>query len=414
MERQESFEIFNDAIKSEATRKYYKFYLNKFLIHSQAKDYDSLKNLGPSVLEQKIIDYVRYLKRKVEAGISSPNGLKGRVNPIELFLIQNDIVINWKKIKRMFPRLEKKKGDLPYTLDDLKVLLKTALSPRNKAIIAFFTSTGVRPESIIELEMRHIKQMNDGCVSVLIYENDPEEYPVFLTPEAWGYLKEYFKNREINGEKITASSPIFRNDYAETVAWKNAKPMTTNSLFIMMRPILAKTKIRGKLTPGAARYHKASFTGFRKWYETTLDNIIGINSNVVEKLMGHKNDLRGVYYNPDLNTRFVEFQKAIPFLTISDEKRQKLEIKSKDKEISELQQNHDQIQELKEKLDNTEKHLQKHKKRLDRIDREHYLVMEIDRIEKLTFAASKKNDDEKVYELTCQYNKLFEEYKEIL
>lgn len=359
MEEQESFQIFNDAIKTEATRKFYIFYIKKFLAYTKARDYDSLIKFGSSELEKKVIDYVRYLKRKNEAGIISPNGFRGRLAPIELFFDQNDIMINWKKIKRMYPRIEKKKGDLPYTLKDLKALMKNASKPRNKAVIAFFTSTGVRPEAVISLEMRHIKEMSDNCASVLIYEDDTEEYPVFLTPETWNYLKEYFKQRETNGEKLTANSPIFRNDFAETVAWKNIKPMTTNGLYMMMKPVLEKTKVRGNLQQGKVRYSKASFTGFRKWYETTLDNILNINSNIVEKLMGHRNDLRGVYYNPDLETRFNEFKKAIPKLTIDDSIRLEEEIKNKDDKIHDLETDKDRritnlevmISELSKRLD---------------------------------------------------------------
>jgi len=354
MEIQESFQIFDDAIKTKATRKFYTFYLNKFLAHTKARDYDSLIKFGSSELEKKVIDYVRYLKRKNEAGIISPNGFRGRLAPIELFFDQNDIDINWKKIKRMYPRTEKKKGDLPYTLKDLKALMKNTSKPRNKAVIAFFTSSGVRPEALIGLEMRHVKEISDNCASVLIYEHDTEEYQIFLTPEAWNYLKEYFKQRETNGEKLTANSPIFRNDFAETIAWQNVKPMTTNGLYMMMKPILEKTKVRGNLQQGKARYSKASFTGFRKWYETTLDNILDINPNVVEKLMGHRKDLRGVYYNPNLETRFNEFKKAISALTISDVERQKIRIEKQEKELTELE-------ELKRRLTATEAQIERMK-----------------------------------------------------
>ena len=58
------------------------------------------------------------------------------------------------------------------------------------------------------------------------------------------------------------------------------------------------------------RHHKALYGAFRKWFETTLNNMNNFNPNITEKLMGHRNDLRGTYYNPDLLTRFNEFQKS--------------------------------------------------------------------------------------------------------
>ncbi len=347
---QESFEIFNDAIQSEASRKYYIFYLKKFLGHTEVKDYDSLAHLKPADLELKVIQYVRYLKRKVEHGVISPNGFRGRTAPIELFFNQNDIVINWKKIKKMFPRREKKKGDIPYNLEDLKALLESATSPRNKALISFFTSNGVRPASIVNLSRENLKEMSNGCASVLIYKDDIEEYPVFLTPEAYKYLQDYFKDREFHGEKLKPTSPLFRNDYGEGTAWRNVKSVTEVSLYTIIVPLLKKAKIRSKLELGKARYSKATYGGFRKWFETTLLNMGGINPNIVEKLMGHKNDLRGTYYNPDLETRFKEFKKAIVNLTISDVLRQDIQLKQQREEIEKKTDLQSQISKLTDKI----------------------------------------------------------------
>lgn len=142
MVEQESFQIFNDAIKTEATRKFYIFYIKKFLAYTKARDYDSLIKFGSSELEKKVIDYVRYLKRKNEAGIISPNGFRGRLAPIELFFDQNDIMINWKKIKRMYPRIEKKKGDLPYTLKDLKALIEKRIKTKEQSCDCFLFKYG--------------------------------------------------------------------------------------------------------------------------------------------------------------------------------------------------------------------------------------------------------------------------------
>ena len=86
---QRSYEIFNESIRSEATRKTHKFYLNKFLEFSKIKDYDSLVSIDNKLLETILIDYVIYLKKKVEAKIITPNAFSKRFDPIELFMIQN-------------------------------------------------------------------------------------------------------------------------------------------------------------------------------------------------------------------------------------------------------------------------------------------------------------------------------------
>ncbi|HXT82742.1 MAG TPA: hypothetical protein VN704_00080, partial [Verrucomicrobiae bacterium] len=68
------------------------------------------------------------------------------------------------------------------------------------------------------------------------------------------------------------------------------------------------------------RFDKAAIYGFRKRFNTTLKTNNGINYNIAEKLMAHKNGLDGVYLKPTREQCFAEFVKAIPELEISHEK----------------------------------------------------------------------------------------------
>jgi len=51
--------------------------------------------------------------------------------------------------------------------------------------------------------------------------------------------------------------------------------------------------------------------------------IPAISQNDVEKLIGHKNGLKGLYYDPQDLSLFQEYKKAIPELTIGDIERVK-------------------------------------------------------------------------------------------
>lgn len=51
--------------------------------------------------------------------------------------------------------------------------------------------------------------------------------------------------------------------------------------------------------------------GFRKRFNTILKLENGVNYNVAEKLMGHRNGLDRVYLTPTLEELFSEFVKAI-------------------------------------------------------------------------------------------------------
>ena len=110
---------------------------------------------------------------------------------------------------------------------------------------------------------------------------------------------------------------------------------------------LIKSKLKTNLENGEKRHHKALYGAFRKWFETILNNMNGFNPNITEKLMGHRNDLRGTYYNPDLQTRFNEFKKTIPELTIDNSERSKIKIQKLEKEKSELEITRTELEEMK-------------------------------------------------------------------
>ncbi len=340
-----SLEIFQNSIKTQRTLEIYTERLEQFHKFTKIKNYDSYTTMDHKQVENLVMEYVIYLKKKVEKGIIGPNAIAQRIAPIDLFMSQNDVMINTKKVHRMYPRKVKAKGALPYTLEDLQAMLESTRNPRDKAIITYFSSTGARPGSVSDLKMKHLKDMDLGCMAVTIYEDDIEEYPGFITPEGVHYLKRYFAEREFHGEKIDEESPVFRNAYRKKIAWRNVKSISQQALKGLMWDIVQRAKLRKKMPDSGMKHQKALFGAFRKWYETTLNNLNEVNANVTEKLMGHRNDLRGTYYNPNLEVRFENFKKAIPYLTISDKQRDAVKLKK-------LESKDDTIQELTNKIEN--------------------------------------------------------------
>jgi len=366
-------EIFRNSISSASTLITYTKRLEEFHKFTKIKDYDSYTKMDSKQNEMLIMEYIQYLKDRIDKGFFTPNSMHIRISPILLFMSQNDIILNIKKIKKCFPRTIKAKGELPYKIKDIQAMIENCNTLRDKSIISFFASTGVRMGAIPDLQMKHLKDMDSGCMSVLIYADDKEEYTAFLTPEATSYLKKYFENRENDGEKLTETSPIFRNTYRYQMAWKNVKPISYNALKFSIHEIISKSGINEKLKDSNQKHHKAQFGAFRKFFETTLNDNNKINPNITEKLMGHRNDLRGTYYNPTNEKRFDEFQKAIPELTISDKQRDAMKIQAmqtKQDEIEVIKEklytakdiNTDKITEIEAKFKNYEKHLAKYEK----------------------------------------------------
>jgi len=63
-----SLEIFNNSIHSKATLDVYTRFLNDFHRFSKVKDFDSFTRMGIKEAEKIIIDYLFYLKNRIEKG----------------------------------------------------------------------------------------------------------------------------------------------------------------------------------------------------------------------------------------------------------------------------------------------------------------------------------------------------------
>ena len=78
--------------------------------------------------------------------------------------------------------------------------------------------------------------------------------------------------------------------------------------------------------------------GFRKYFNTMMRRA-KVNYLDKEDMMGHTTGLEKNYerYNEEDFERFSEYEKAIPFLTVSDAERLRLENTGQSRRISEMQ-----------------------------------------------------------------------------
>ena len=100
---QRSLLMFNESIKSEATRINYLGNLNKFLAWSKLKDYDAILKVDDNTLQVMLEDYVFHLKK-----IYNPNSVPKYISGIEHFLIINDKELKFKKLHKLFPEQKKR------------------------------------------------------------------------------------------------------------------------------------------------------------------------------------------------------------------------------------------------------------------------------------------------------------------
>ena len=183
MELQHSLIMFQESLRSPESVKMYTFLVKKFMKYHNIKDFDSIVKIEKAELQKMVETYVIYLKKNI-----SPNTIPSQINTIKTFLEANDIDLNWRKIKRLFPAPVKRSGSSAYSTDDVRKMLDASPQLRNKAVIHFLASSGIRVGALPELKLKHIRDMPLGCKMITVYEDSTEEYQTFLTPEASSVL----------------------------------------------------------------------------------------------------------------------------------------------------------------------------------------------------------------------------------
>jgi len=330
---QYSLMMFQESLKSKESVKNYTYCVKKFIQYYDLKDFDSIVKIEKKELQKLVETWTIHLKGKM-----NPNTIPSYINPIKTFLEANDIDLNWRKIKRLFPAKIKRSGSSAYSTEDVKKMLDVTPQMRNKAIIHFLASPGVRIGAVPELKLRHLRDMPEGCKMITLYEDSIEEYFTFLTPEAANALDDYLGQRRKEGELINEDSPLFRK--AHPLSFMEPKPILRGALQAVLDRARKKAGVQGQKKNG--RYAKQLCHGFRKRFNTTLKLNKGVNDNVIEKMMGHKNGLDGIYFVVNPEDAFEEFKNGIMDLTIDPTERQKHKIESLEKEKSELEKRNEE------------------------------------------------------------------------
>jgi len=300
---------FNESIHSEYTRQNYHYHLRKFSDYVGIRACEELLSLSQQELQSSLERYLASLKLK-----TNPNSIPTMFLGIRHFLVMNRVRVDWEIIRKMYPKKTVQSGTRPWSKDDIQKILGAAANIRDGALVRFLASTGIRIGGIDhDLRILNTRRMPHGCTAVTIYAGTVDEYWAFLTPAAslalWGYVKK----RARDGEGITAQSPLFRNLYCKTTA-RHAKQLRWSGARSLVYRLVLRANVHR--TRRGNRYDVQIDHGFRKYFNTTLKLNSSVNSNVAEKLMGHKNGLDGTYLRPDREQCFREFRKAVSDLEL--------------------------------------------------------------------------------------------------
>ena len=326
---QRSILLFESGIKTEATLKGYTYSLDQFLKFCKVIDYDSLVKIDPKKIQIMIEDYLMICKKKYSYGT-----IDNFFSAIQLFFTMNDVPLNFKKIRKMFPEREKPLGDKAYTTKDIKLLLDTTKTLKFKALIHLLASSGVRAGSIHDMQIKDLKDVGNGCKSLRVYHDSKDEYFTFISPEAVQALDIYFEQRISKGEKLSEESYLFLTD-------TNKKFSPEYVSITMCR--LAK-KVHDRKISNSSRYDVMASHGFRKRFNSILKMRHDCNLSLSERLMGHSTSIQldNSYFKPTLDQLLSEYLKALPDLMIDESLKLKGELEKKQNEIELLKQNQDE------------------------------------------------------------------------
>ena len=222
-----------------------------------------------------IEDHIMYCRNEKHHASGS---IKGKISALKLFFSMNDVTLNWLKISKLTPEKKKIRGAMPISTQDIQSLLSNS-KVKDRALIHFMASSGVRVGVFSTMKIKDLKDIGQGCKSVLVYADHHLEYHTFIHQEAVKALDEYLDSRRSKGETITPDSWVFSSPFDRT------KPYSSSSLSTMMNLHVKKNLKRGERKDG--RYDMMSCHGFRKRFVTICASTKNMNNRLSEKLVGH-------------------------------------------------------------------------------------------------------------------------------
>ena len=165
-------DIFETYLKTQASKDTYRYNWNGLILKTLNISEKKILSLSQKDQEKKVIEYVNYMKKNGKA----PTTISLRLNVMEFVFSMNDIILNWKKLKKMAPEKVKPTGTDTWKDQELRDMIKVAGSIRNRALVYFFKDIGCRVAAIPDLKIKHIEDFED-CLCVMIYADTIYEYP---------------------------------------------------------------------------------------------------------------------------------------------------------------------------------------------------------------------------------------------
>jgi len=197
----DSIKQFLKGFHSDATKESYCKKLSQFADFCDMSPDELLQKtqVHPKIVQHLIIDYIEQRKSQV-----SGSTINQGIASLKHFFEMNDAEdnLNWSKISKLVPRARKTGNDRAPTIEEIRQMLDAA-DIRTKCIILVCVSSGIRVGAFEGLSWGNLtpiykdaKKQKVIAVKLIVYQNTPEQYVTFVSPECYSVLLQYKNLRE--------------------------------------------------------------------------------------------------------------------------------------------------------------------------------------------------------------------------
>jgi len=393
------YQLFLEGIRAKETKAKYVRTLRRILcdileeflkgtVEERAAQLVKHAKTNPDWTQDLLIGLSKKLKERTklpknDKNYLNPDTVPNYFKPVKKLFEMNSVPFAWKRIYATFPELDNITNTREWKRNEIWTMLKHAGGAMDRAIILIAASSGIRlggfrltweditpiykigEELKIEITESEEETAEIVCVMLIIYKGTSENYPAFITPEAYQAILDYRTEwiKEV-GREPKPADPVFKKEGPSLIM---ASPFALKK---RVERILENGGIRTPLPKGQKRYEVPVMNGFRRFWNKTCKESMSRDSPLAslikkEFMMGHTGLVRldRNYFKTQVLELAEEYLNAVPNLTISDEERTKAENRKLRKEKSELEKQKEEILIQKDEV-------QRHRQAIDLIREE--------------------------------------------
>jgi integrase len=312
---------FLDSLKSKHTKYQYKYHLDRYFKWKGKSDLAGAESI-PAYLMSMKHEGLSYSYRN------------GALFALKHFYTMSDVVLNWPKISKFLGENIVSNEIRGYTHEEIQKLI-TVADTTYKAIILTLASTGMRREALVQINpLTDMEYLEDyKLYKIRIYRRTRSEQVCFSTPEAAEAIKLHMNARD---------KRYFHNVHPKAVT-ERLRNLAIKAGIVQAHPD-TETSTHGQYKSLIPAVH-----GLRKFAITEMARA-KVDTEVAKILTGHSIGVRGRYLNYSEDDLLVEYVKAIPFLTISQENRLKKQVEQMTKDQNEVKALRAEFNDLMEQL----------------------------------------------------------------